>query len=79
MTWVRIAYVPQERYALMRVERHLSAKAKVAGQHTRLQSAGPAPLTAPRHGLAQVIYIAAIALATLGWLWLIGWIALTLI
>jgi hypothetical protein len=63
----------------MRVERNLSAKSKVAGQNTLLQSAAPARLPALRHGLAHVVYIAAIAVATLGWLWLIVWIALELI
>jgi len=62
----------------MRVERSVSAKPKAANQNNRRPSAEPAPLPARRHGLAQVIYVAAIALATLGWLWLIGWIALKL-
>jgi hypothetical protein len=63
----------------MIVERNVSAKSKLAADQTkRLRSAEPAPLPAPRHRLAPVIYIAAIAVATLGWLWFIGWIALKL-
>jgi hypothetical protein len=62
----------------MRVERNVSAKSKVANQNPRPPSAEPAPLPALRHGLAHVVYVAATAVATLGWLWLIGWIALKL-
>jgi len=60
----------------MRVERKVSPKSELAKQDNRRPSAEPAP--APRHGLARVIYIAATAVATIGWLWLIGWIALKL-
>ena len=62
----------------MRVERNVSAKSEVANRNVRLPSAEPAALPALRHGLAQQIYIAAIAAATLGWLCLIGWIAFKL-
>jgi hypothetical protein len=63
----------------MKVERNVSARSKVTDQNAPLQSAEPMPLPALRHGLAPVVYIAAIAAATLGWLWLIVWIALKLI
>jgi hypothetical protein len=63
----------------MRVERNDSAKSKVTDQNTPLQSAEPAPLPALRYSLAHAAYIAAIAVATLGWLWLMAWIALKLI
>jgi hypothetical protein len=62
----------------MRVERNVSAKSEVANRNTRLPSAQPAALSAVRLDLAQLIYIAAIAAATLGWLCLIGWIAFKL-
>jgi hypothetical protein len=60
----------------MRAERNVSAKSEVAKQDNRRPPAEPAPVQ--RHGLARAIYIAAIAVATIGWLWLIGWIALKL-
>jgi hypothetical protein len=62
----------------MRVERDVSVKSKIANRNPRLPSAEAAPLPAIRHGFAHVIYVAATAVATLGWLWLIGWIALKL-
>ncbi len=58
----------------MRVKRNVSPKSEAVKQDNRRPSAEPAP----RHGLARVIYVAAIAVATIGWLWLIGWIALKL-
>lgn len=62
----------------MRVERDVSAKSKIANRNTRHASLKAAPLPPQRHGLAHVIYVAATAVATLGWLWFIGWIALKL-
>jgi hypothetical protein len=31
-----------------------------------------------KHGVVQVVYLAAIGVATIGWLWLIAWCALQL-
>ena len=61
----------------MNVERKVSAESKVTYQDIPLQSAKPAPRRSSRLVLAG--YVAAIVLATLGWLWLIAWIALRLI
>lgn len=60
-------------------ERSVLAKSEVTDQDTAHQSADPAPVRGLRHNLALVGYVAAIALATLGWLSLIAWIALKLI
>jgi hypothetical protein len=63
----------------MRVERNVSARSEVTDQNTTHQPAEPARLRALRRNLPLVVYIAAIAVATLGWLSLIAWIALKLI
>jgi hypothetical protein len=63
----------------MRVERNVFAKPKVTDQNTPLQSAEPAALPALRYRLVRVVYFAAIAVATIGWLSLIAWTALKLI
>jgi len=70
---------PQERYAPMNAaERNVSAESKVPDQNVPLQSPEPTPSPAWRSRLALAGYVAAIALATLGWLWLIAWIAFKL-
>jgi hypothetical protein len=63
----------------MKAERDVFAKSEVADQNTPLQSAEPAPLPALRYRLVRVVYFAAIAVATIGWLSLIAWTALKLI
>jgi hypothetical protein len=63
----------------MKVERDVFAESRVAGQNMPLQSAEPTPLSARRYGLVRAIYLAAIAVATFGWLWLIAWIAFQLV
>jgi fatty acid desaturase len=42
-------------------------------------SAKNAQATARRYYLVRAVYLAAIGVATLGWLWLIAWVALQLI
>jgi hypothetical protein len=60
------------------IKRNVSAKSEVIDQNTP-RSAEPAPSPALRYRLARATYFAAIAVATLAWLWLIAWIALKLI
>jgi len=59
---------PQERYAPMKTQRNRSVESKVADQNIPLQSPEPAPLPTLRSRLVYAVYIAAIAVATLGWL-----------
>lgn len=54
----------------MKAERDVSAKPKLKNPNVPLHSAEPAPLLSVR--LVHAIYLASIALATLGWLWLIA-------
>ena len=54
----------------MKAERDVSAKSKLNDPNIPLHSAEPAPLLSVR--LVHAIYVASIALATLGWLWLIA-------
>jgi hypothetical protein len=54
----------------MKAERDVSAKSKLNDPKIPLHSAEPAPLLSVR--LVHAIYVASIALATLGWLWLIA-------
>jgi len=61
----------------MKAERSVFAKSKVTDQNKLLQSTDSAPLTT-RNSLVRAICFATIAAATLGWLWLIAWIALKL-
>lgn len=62
----------------MKIERNISAESRVDDPDMPLQLlAGSAPLLPAR--LVHAAYLAAIALATLGWLWLIGWILLQLV
>ena len=42
-------------------------------------SAKNAQATARRYYLVRAVYLAAIGVATLGWLWLIAWVALQLV
>jgi hypothetical protein len=63
----------------MRAERNVSAKSEVTNQNTPLQSAEPAPSPALKSRLVLAVYVAAIAVATIGWLSLIAWTALKLI
>ena len=61
----------------MKIERNISAASKIDVPDMPLQLLeGSAPLLPAR--LVHATYLAAIALATLGWLWLIGWILLQL-
>jgi hypothetical protein len=60
----------------MKVER-MFAEPRVTGQNIPPQSAQNAPTW--RYSLVRAVYFAAIGVATLGWLWLIAWIALQLI
>jgi hypothetical protein len=54
----------------MKAKRDVSAKSKLNDPTIPLHSAEPAPLLSVR--LVHAIYVASIALATLGWLWLIA-------
>jgi hypothetical protein len=47
--------------------------------NNRPKSAEPTPLSSLKSRLARAIYIAAIAVATFGWLWFFLWIARQLI
>jgi hypothetical protein len=42
-------------------------------------AAGTDMVPEPKYGIVRVIYLAAIAVATIGWLWLIAWIVMYLI
>jgi hypothetical protein len=64
---------------LSKAKRDVLPSSRVIGQNAPLQSEEPAPVSARKYNLMRTVYIAAIALATLGWLWLIGWIALQLV
>ena len=61
------------------VERIAFAKLKLFAQGTPLQSAEPAPLSKGKHDLRCWIYLAASAVATLGWIWFLARIALGLL
>ena len=63
----------------MKAERNLAADSKVTNPNAPLQSLRPASLPGRRSRLVLSGYVAAIALTTLGWLWLITWIAFRLI
>lgn len=54
----------------MKAERNVSAGSKRNDPNVPLHSAEPAPLLPVR--LVHAVYLAAIALATLGWLWFIA-------
>jgi hypothetical protein len=62
----------------MKIERNISAESRVDDPDMPLQLlAGSAPLLPAR--LVHAAYLAAIALATFGWLWLIAWILFRLV
>ena len=61
----------------MKAERNISAESRVNDPAPLQLLAGSAPWLPAR--LVHAVYLAAIALATLGWLWLIAWIVIELI
>jgi hypothetical protein len=68
----------QEQYIPMKVERDIFAESTVTAQNMPLQPV-ERPVSGRRQRLVRAVYLAAIASATLGWLWLIAWIALQLV
>jgi hypothetical protein len=63
----------------MKIERDVFGESSLTDRNPQFQSAAPAPLLNRRYSLVRAIYIAVLAAATLGWLWLIAWIAVKLI
>jgi len=61
------------------VERIAFAKLELFAQGTPLQSAEPAPLSKGKYDLRCWIYLAASAVATLGWIWFLARNALGLL
>jgi hypothetical protein len=51
----------------------------VTDQKHAVSSFGNALRSARRYGLVYAVYVPAIVVATIGWLWLIVWIAMQLI
>lgn len=62
-----------------KVERTAFAKSKLIDPGPAFQLAESAPAPARKYSLVCSIYLAAIAVATLGWLWVIAWTGLQLI
>lgn len=70
------ALLSRNRYNPMKIERDVLAESRVTGQNMPLQFAeSAAPVSRRRYNLSRAIYVAAIAIAMLGWLWLLAWIA----
>jgi hypothetical protein len=64
---------------LVKVERDVFAESEVTDQDRPFQSAEDAAPSARSYSLVGAVYLAAIGVATIGWLWLIAWIAMQLV
>jgi hypothetical protein len=64
---------------LVKVERDVFAESEVTDQDRPFQSAEDAGPSARSYSLVRAVYLAAIGVATIGWLWLIAWIAMQLV
>jgi hypothetical protein len=65
----------QERHVPVKVERDTFASPQLTAESMPLHEVESAPVSGRRNSLMRTVYLAAIAVATLGWLWLIAWIA----
>jgi hypothetical protein len=62
-----------------KVERDVFAESEVTDQNRPFPSAEDAAPSARSYSLVRAVYLAAIGVATIGWLWLIAWIAMQLV
>jgi hypothetical protein len=67
----------QERCVPVKVERDVFAQSGATG--LQIEPPKNEPLSSRRDSFVRAVYLAAIAVATLGWLWLIAWCAMHLI
>jgi hypothetical protein len=63
----------------VKVERDVFAESEVTDQGRPFPSAEAAAPSARSYSLVRAVYLAAIGVATIGWLWLIAWIAMQLV
>jgi hypothetical protein len=63
----------------VKVERDVFAESEVTDQDGPFQSTEDAAPSARSYSLVRAVYLVAIGIATIGWLWLIAWIAMRLV
>jgi hypothetical protein len=67
----------QERWVPVKVERDVFAESGAIG--LQIEPPKNVALSSPWDSFVRAVYLAAIVVATIGWIWLIVWIAMRLI